>query len=204
VIALDLVGSRIGRLTVLERAPNAGRRTTWRCRCDCGTEKVINTQILRRASTRSCGCYAAELREARAASLVRHGESHTRLHNTWLGMKGRCYNPKHPKYPRYGARGITVCQRWMAYENFAMDMQEPPVGKFSIGRIDNDGPYSPENCRWETPKQQARNQHTTKLSEAAVARIRAIRGLSGSQMAVAFGVSKTTINRVRKGLTWTA
>lgn len=96
---------------------------------------------------------------------ARHGLTRTTVHNVWCGMRDRCLNPNNKDYSRYGGRGIAVCKRWLIFENFLEDMGHPPAGH-SIDRIDNDGNYEPENCRWATGKKQSRNRRSNVLVTA--------------------------------------
>jgi hypothetical protein len=93
------------------------------------------------------------------------GYSATRIYRIWDSMKSRCLRPSHAYFPRYGGSGITICERWMRFENFLADMGEPPTDQHSIDRIDNDANYSPENCRWATPKEQSNNKRTCRYVE---------------------------------------
>jgi len=158
---LNLIGQKFGRLTVLSEAKTRKNWARfWRCKCVCGTEKEISQNKLRRGETKSCGCWAKD----HPARFV-HGMSHTREHGTWNRLRYRCYDKNDPKYYRYGARGIKVCDRWLGsngFENFYCDMGDKPKGT-SIGRINNNGDYEPSNCRWENAKQQAQNRSTSMI-----------------------------------------
>jgi len=168
---LDVVGQRYGRLVAIERVPDSGR-TTWRFRCDCGTEQNIRLDSVRRGQTQSCGCLNLEaasdtgrktIVNAIAANRTNgwpsrtHGKSRTPIHRTWRAMLNRCYNQNVPEYRYYGGRGISVCERWHKFENFYADVGDRPNG-LSIDRINNDGNYEPGNVRWATRLQQARNR----------------------------------------------
>lgn len=118
--------------------------------------------MLKAGRTKSCGCYRVDRGKEHGATInLRHGEAsngrETAEYRTWASMLSRCNNPNHVNYPYYGARGISVCDRWKVYENFLADMGRRPSSKHSIDRRDNDGDYTPDNCRWATGKEQNRN-----------------------------------------------
>ena len=154
---LDLTSTKFGRLTALAAA-STKRPTSWRCRCDCGTELVVLTNNLRMRRTQSCGCLQ---RERTSAACKTHGKRRTREYRIWANMKTRCFNPNVYCYRNYGARGITVCKRWLKFENFLADMGECPPG-LTLERINNDRGYSKVNCRWDTYRAQRLNQRRMK------------------------------------------
>lgn len=160
----DLTGRRFGRLKVLEFVRGDGPRDhRWRCICDCGTVKVTKTRSLRNGSTKSCGCLYLE-RSARLSQQYnyRHGMSHTRIHNIWSAMVRRCSNPNVQRYNRYGGRGIKVCREWGGFEAFyEWATANGYRDDLSIDRIDPDGGYHPENCRWIPLPKQSDNRRNT-------------------------------------------
>jgi len=154
----DLTGQTFGKLKVIGYAETRNKRAYWLCECACGKQVVKMGKYLTDGDTSSCGCFHKEQLSERQRT---HGESvdNTPEYRTWRHMKDRCYNKNNSKYPRYGGRGITVCERWKdSYLNFIEDMGRKPSPDHSIDRINNDGNYEPENCRWATTQQQGTNK----------------------------------------------
>lgn len=163
-------GARFGRLTIIEEAPRRRRpcgvlARYYKYQCDCGKTGEVSQSNLTSTHTQSCGCLAREI-AARSVRIISetHGLTQTVEYDTWVGMKQRCYNVAAREYPRYGARGIVLCDQWLnSFENFLADMGKRPTPQHSIDRINNDGPYAPDNCRWATRKQQQRNRRLNRL-----------------------------------------
>ena len=157
---LDLTGRRFDRLVVIRRdgshrAPSGTTFPTWLVRCDCKTTKVVQGRHLLNGDAKSCGCFKREKEP---------GVSRLPEYAVWAAMIQRCSNPNDRGFKNFGGRGIMVCRRWLkSFTDFLADMGPRPTAKHSVERVDNNGPYAPENCVWGTRLQQNRNRRHCRL-----------------------------------------
>lgn len=147
----DLTGRSFGRWTVIGFGYKSRfGELLWNCKCECGREKAVKAAILRKGESTSCGCLHRE-------AVTTHGMSNTRTFKSWDTMKQRCFNSNAPDFDRYGGRGIKVCERWRtSFSAFLEDMGERPEG-YTLDRIDNEGDYELDNCKWSTGSEQQQN-----------------------------------------------
>ena len=155
---IDLTNEKFGKLTALSWVKKVNATGAyWLCKCDCGDTKVICGNSLRKGLTKSCGCIMRQTRKT-------HGMSKTRVYNIWEGVKARCLNPNKKEWKNYGGRGIKLHKPWYNFTEFYKDMGDPPDNHV-IDRADNDGDYTPENCKWVTYKESNNNtRHNINLT----------------------------------------
>lgn len=158
---INLIGKKFGRLTVIENAPNKGRFTQWKCKCDCGNIVYATTRDLQKGDTQSCGCL---FREKLKIRITKHGGKNTRLYRIWCNMKSRATNHNLPCAKYYANKGVTICSEWKnSFETFrAWAVKHGYQENLTIDRIDFNGGYEPNNCRWLTNAEQQRNKSTTR------------------------------------------
>ena len=162
---IDLTGQRYSQLVVIERTQNKGNKVRWVCKCDCGATAIVSSHELRSGKTRSCGCLQRKISgEQTAKRNFKHGQTRTPLHNSWSGMIQRCEDSNYKWFKDYGARGVTVCPEWKDFTAFAKwAVASGYKPGLSLDRINVNGNYCPENCRWATDKEQANNRRTNQI-----------------------------------------
>lgn len=191
--AKDITGLRVGYLTALRYHGSDGKQSLWVVRCDCGAEKLMPASEMKKQAARgvvaSCGC---KRRESISTRRTQHGMSKHPAYAVWRSMCDRCRLPSHHAWRNYGARGITVCERWAAsFAAFWADMGPTYRPGLTLDRIDNSAGYSPENCRWATYEQQANNTRMNRM----------VGDKTAAQLAQELGVKRSTMYyRLAKGV----
>lgn len=196
---IDLTGQKFDRLKVISYVGTNNRREAlWKCECKCGNVKIILGSSLRNGKTKSCGCLNSEKSRKKLHDYnITHGESRTRLYTIWNNMIQRVQNEKNKRYKDYGGRGIQVCEEWKKFENFRKwALENGYANKLTLDRKNNDGEYSPENCRWTDWETQNNNkQQSRKLKYKGETK-------TVTQWAKIMGLSRETLkDRINAG--WT-
>lgn len=192
---IDRTGQKFGHLTVLKFSHSQKRKnrtttkTFWKCICECGKIKIVCSSDLVTGNTTSCGCLKC-IKHRHALKNKR-----TRTYVTWQSIKSRCFNEKDTAYEHYGGRGITICERWLDFRNFLEDMSVRPEDT-TIDRIDPDGNYEPNNCRWASKKIQGINKGSTRFFK--------INGKTKSftEWAEEYGINKNTLEKRMRIYKW--
>lgn len=157
----DLRGKSVGKLRVIGYAEKRKDGHYWTCICECGNTRDVHRGDIQRERTKSCGCHLREMLSKRART---HGMFGTPEYKSWEGMIQRCCNKNDRAWPKYGGRGISICERWRhSFQNFFADMGKRPAPKMQVDRIDTNGNYEPGNCRWATSKQNNRNRRNNRI-----------------------------------------
>lgn len=159
----DLTGKRFGRLTVVRKTKNRNGLTMWLCKCDCGTEKEVRTTHLRSGASKSCGCHQYDHLKTRERNYPENIRIR-RLYYIWRNMLNRCKDKNNIGYKNYGGRGISVCEEWYNYIQFAnWALNNGYKDNLTIDRINNNGNYEPSNCKWSTIQEQHNNRRNSRL-----------------------------------------
>lgn len=181
---IDLSGKRFGKLVAISIDHTGNyKRTYWNCVCDCGGKRIVSGDHLRSGDVTDCGCFRMH-----TANWKKHGMCNSRLYTIWSLMKERCFNPKRKEYVNYGGRGISVCEEWLDSSKFIeWALNNGYSENLTIDRIDNNGDYCPDNCRWITKKEQMNNRRNNhyiiyKGCKKTISQMAEENGLSYSQL----------------------
>lgn len=200
----SLIGNRFGRLVVISESPRPlsvkRKRRYWLCQCDCGQEHVAFTTLLVSGGVRSCGCLGQDNRrqncnKGRGANATHRMSTHL-MYKRWRSLRNRCEQKNNPAYRWYGAKGIVVCERWKSFENFYADMGDPPTPAHQIDRINNNGNYEPNNCRWVTALE---NMHNTRAN--VIVEVNGMK-MCWSEACRKINVSQTSAARKKRKSLW--
>lgn len=203
---IDISGQRFGRLTVVKRSHvDKDNFVRWECLCDCGNTYFGRSYELRKGTVRSCGCLESENRNNIANKSI-HGLSKLPIYKVWKSIKSRCYRKTDKRYFRYGGRGISVCEEWVNDpESFILWANANGYKEgLSIDRINNNGNYSPDNCRFTTTAKNNRNSSNTHLTEPDIDIIKSLYSGGMMQIFIArmFGISQQTVSKIVNNKTW--
>lgn len=191
----DLTGKVFERLTVIENLglDETKKFTMWKCRCECGNEIITRKHALKNGRTKSCGCHRVETQYQK---LFKHGMFDTAIYRSWQAMKRRCQSPTDVNYVNYGGRGIKVFEEWNDFEAFYRDMGDTHKEGLTLDRIDVNGDYTPENCRWATMMEQGNNKRNTIFITVFG------ETLPISEVARKYNMNRNTLyQRIRRGMT---
>lgn len=208
---IDLIGKRFGRLVVVGKLPERRRKhIVWKCKCDCGETSEVLGYNLRYGKTKSCGCLEQENKARILGNHIKHNYRNDPvlkyIYNVWKSMRSRCFRKTDSRYSRYGGRGITICQEWndpVVFVNWAL--ANGYCRGLQIDRIDNDGNYCPDNCRFIPIKENNRNSSNTHLNRSEVDSIckeYACGNVKQSDLAVKYGVTQQTISKIINKKSW--
>lgn len=201
---IDITGQRFERLTVIKKSHvDNDNFTVWECKCDCGNTHFARAYPLKKGSIKSCGCLNNELRSQRVKT---HGLSQLPIYKVWKAMKSRCFRKTDKRFSRYGGRGISICDEWLNNpESFIKWSNENGYREgLTIDRKDNNGNYSPDNCRFLTIAKNNRNSSNTHLTESDIERIKSLHlsGMMQIDIAPMFGITQQTVSKIVNNKTW--